>query len=610
MRIGLTGLVGFGGGGRQAADRMYEQLFPVGGARRLACDPGAGTVFSLRVAPWVRAEEVHSHRGALHLLVVGEARGVKGTLTAAGLLDLWQRAGPDSLIALGGAFVLVLWDAERLQLKIASDRLGMEKLYYYATTQGVLLATELGALLAHPACPRGIDDVAVAQFLTASHLIESRSMVQGVQIVPPASVVEWHGGQLTTRRYWYPSAGHAEEATVDAWAERLQGVLAPVHAARSDDTDILLPLSGGLDSRCVASFLPPAARPRTVAYSFGPRACYDVRFGRAVARALGIAHRRLPVPRTFFRDDLELAARLTDGEVSIEALPVLQLRHVATGSRALLHGFLGDVLSGGHLLPATALADPASAREQLWRQRYVKMGFDDTQLADVLVPERARHVAGAMRQTVMDALDRADAETLEERALLIELEHRQARYISYLQRALSAYGPCWTPFLEAQVVDVFLALPLVHRRGQHAYRRMLRARAPELAALPEAKTGRAMTDMAEVPRSAASSPLATLPILWRIERLKRRLLEQAERRAGGWVSHRRRLHYVQLEDCARIVDPGWFRARLLDRELIEGWFQAATLARLLDEHLAGRANHAVRLNNVVSFLEWRRSSGL
>lgn len=356
MRVGLVGISSAPADGHSTVDRMYSALHRIPNATRARISLPDGICLEVRLPPWVSADTVLAESANASLLCIGEVRAGGQTLCAREMLERWHREGERSLAHLGGSFVLVLWNNASRRLLVVTDRLGMEKLFYAVSGSVLLLATELAALRQASAHFNEVDEYSVAEFLTASHLIGRRSLVKGVQLLPPATIGTWADGRWHLRSYWHPRAGFGPTATVDAWVERLRAELSKALDAKCAAGELLLPLSGGLDSRCVAAFMPAAARPRTHAFSLGPLACNDVRYGRALARALDIAHTRLSLPSDL---DLALGQALTDGEISIEALPLLQLRHVAHPQRVMLHGFLGDVLSGGHLLPTSVARDPA-----------------------------------------------------------------------------------------------------------------------------------------------------------------------------------------------------------------------------------------------------------
>lgn len=618
MRIGLTGVVT-----RDPRDlrpevaRMSEALFRVPGGSFQEGAVGEQVRVRLRVAPWAEVSDACAYADGAHAWVVGAPRDRAGGVDAQSLLERWLANGPQAFSDVGGSFAMVIWEASARRATLVCDRLGVEKLYYCVAGDSLLLATELAGIRAHPAGPREIDELAVAQFLITSHLFEPRSLVRDAHVVPAGTQVQWCDGRLSMARYWHPVVrAAAHPGTLDEWADRLHRSLAGAmsRGVMSSGQPLLLPISGGLDSRCLAGALPDGAIPRTQACTFGPPWSNDVRFGRLVARSLGVPHRLLDIPARYFRDDLPLALALADGEISIEAFPLLQLRRAAAPDRLALSGYLGGILSGSLVPSASGVAEPGDPLETFWQTRYVKMGFTPALLDDVLVPERARAVRGATRQAVADAWHRADADTPEERAFLTELGHRQARYIAYGPRMLAAYGPAWMPFLEPDVVDDFLALPLEHRRGQRAYRRLMQRYAPALAALPETKTGRPIREsyVEELRRDEPALPSrwASMPVLWRLEAVRRAARRSVERWGGGWLSARKRLHYAHHDDDIRFVDPAWFRSALLDDPLADGWFRRDRLARLFDEHLQRRANHAVRINNVICFMAWRRHMGL
>lgn len=171
----------------------------------------------------------------------------------------------------------------------------------------------------------------------------------------------------------------------------------------------------------------------------------------------------------------------------------------------------------------------------------------------------------ALMQT---ALDKADAETLAEKALIVELHHRQSCCISYLGRLLSSRYRIENPFLDKDVLDTFLAMPpIFYRQGQRAYRLMLVRQAPPLAALPENKTGRPVTyaDAHGLAPAPDGTPLP-LPasVQWRLNRAQALLGDLLVTASGGWLGPHNRNDYVHHDESIQRVAPEWFRTRLLD----------------------------------------------
>src|SRR3712207_8446238 len=73
-------------------------------------------------------------------------------------------------------------------------------LFPYTTLfRSLLFGSEVKALLAHPACPRGVDAEALVEYLTFQNLFTDRTLFRGVRLLPARS--EEHTSELQSRQY-------------------------------------------------------------------------------------------------------------------------------------------------------------------------------------------------------------------------------------------------------------------------------------------------------------------------------------------------------------------------------------------------------------------------
>lgn len=599
-------------------DRMTGALYPVENMR--------GHEFSTRnlhmhvqYSNWATPLFVQDSRTGVALQVIGRMHDA--AWTAERMLQDYLARGTDALVGCDGIYVALVWDARTETLVIANDRLGFEKLYLFQQDDLLLFASGLKAIAVHPAVRSEIDPLALAQFLTTSHLLDERSLLRDVSILPPAALLTVSRSGISQQQYWTPHFEPDASLDLDRWADRLGEVLRQAVQESVGEGAFVLPCSGGLDSRAIAAFLPGKALERGRACSFGHAHCYDVRYGRKVARAAGLSHETLTVPANFFRSYLRDGLAINDGEVSIEALPMLRLMPFGVPGETLLTGFLGDVLSGGHIPDGMDhVGDYGQQLALLWKMRYQAKGFSDDALGRVLLPGIYRQVKGATFETMRRSIEQADAESFIDKAVLVELRDRQARYISYMMRSLSLKYDVRAPFAHSRLVDEWLRVPLAFRIGQKAYRRMLVRFAPHLARIPEAKTRRGLQHMdcagpMRVPLTFARILDAGddyLPqrLAWRVNASLHSIGHGLANLTGGWLGLHNRGEYVHHDESIRKVDPEWFRQALNQDDLTEGWFDKKALNTLLEEHLMGRMDHSIRINNVVSFLEWRRIMGI
>lgn len=598
---------------RVYVDNMAKQLVSIDHTTQVGFD-SPPIALRARIASWIDQPIAYEPATQIHLVLLGHAWLSHREINANTLLQHFLHDGQAALTCLGGSFAILIWQPYTQILQVVTDRLGTKKIYAWRSEGGaILLATELRALLTYYQTPKEIDEVAMGQFLITSHLLDNRSLIQNVQVLPPGTITRIDRSGLFFDSYWIPRIQPALDNGLDAWADRLADVLSPAVRARCSEASLLLPLSGGLDSRSVAAFIPPSLATTATACSFGHPHCYDVRYGRRVAHALGVTFKFLPLPEDFFRRYLEPVHSLCDGEVSIEALPMYHLIEMGLPGQTMLTGYLGDALSGGHLLGLEHIQDMPDALDIVWRMKYESKGFSEQLLERVLLPERYQAIKGSARALMQSALEKADADTLDEKALVVELYHRQSRYISYFSRLLSSRYHVENPFLDLDVLDTFLAMPLSYRQGQRAYRRMLVRHAPKLAAVPENKTHRPITyaDKYGVHASsiASESSCRSLPagLQWRINKIQHTLENLLVAISRGWLGPHNRNSYVHHDESIRCVDPEWFRIRLFKDPLAANWFHLPALERLFEEHMFRKQDHSIRINNIVAFLSWYKT---
>jgi asparagine synthase (glutamine-hydrolysing) len=228
------------------------------------------------------------------------------------LLAAYREWGLDCLSRLNGMFAFALYDSRNRTLFLARDRAGEKPLYYHHDASGVRFGSELKALL-HDGAPRKIDRAALDLYLAFGYVPGERSILCGVNKLPPAHAMtlQLDSGQFRTWRYWEPpelspSAQNADEGEL---LDELEALLEDaVRYQLVADVPLGVLLSGGVDSSLVTAMaVRSAPHIKTFTVRFPGHARYD-----ETERARLIA-------RHFQTDHVELEA----GETSVEILPLL-----------------------------------------------------------------------------------------------------------------------------------------------------------------------------------------------------------------------------------------------------------------------------------------------
>jgi len=198
------------------------------------------------------------------------------------LVHAYEQWGEDFLVRLRGMFALAIWDGRTRTLIAARDRAGEKPLYWTETAQGLLLASEVKALLVRPEVSRELDPIALDQFLTYEYVIAPRTMLKGVHKVPPAHFLKYREGQATIHRYWDAADVALRDWTDAGAAEALRAALkTSVERQLMADVPLGAFLSGGIDSSSIVALMSESSPQRFL--------------GRHLQRAAVCAPSRRPV---------------------------------------------------------------------------------------------------------------------------------------------------------------------------------------------------------------------------------------------------------------------------------------------------------------------------
>jgi len=198
---------------------------------------------------------------------------------------------------LEGMFAIGLWDVERRRLLLARDGVGIKPLYYAEIDHAVLFASEIKALLAGSEINAfRLDPEALHTFLAAGHAGTQRSLIKGVAQVGPGSVVAFTSRDREARAFWTPRRAPEIvdlEQAIGLSASTLEEVVA---SQLVSDVPLGVLQSGGIDSTLVSLAVGrTGARPPVFTASFEEPSHDETELGRAVADAVGLPHRVVPV---------------------------------------------------------------------------------------------------------------------------------------------------------------------------------------------------------------------------------------------------------------------------------------------------------------------------
>ena len=263
----------------------------------------------------------------------------------------YREWGPALLDRLRGMFAFAIWDAEERELFAARDLFGEKPLYLADAGDGIVLASEMKAIVASGLVPMVADPESIDAFLTFGYVPPDRTIYRHVQTLPPAHYLLWKNGSMRITRYWTPKLEPRAMSLGDA-AEQVRALLQQaVKRQMIADVPVGAFLSGGLDSSTVVAMMQEhSSEPvKTFSVGFGTL-INELPYARAVAERYDTEHHEIDLGEPDVASLIERMVEVYDepfadtSHIPTFLVSEFARRHV----KVVLSGDGGDELFGGY----------------------------------------------------------------------------------------------------------------------------------------------------------------------------------------------------------------------------------------------------------------------
>jgi asparagine synthase (glutamine-hydrolysing) len=531
------------------------------------------------------------------------------------ILHLYEEYGAACVERLRGMFAFAIWDANKRELFIARDRLGVKPLYYvHDATGSLFFGSEIKTLLEASAVKPAINFNALPDYLANHAPSGEETLFAGVKRLLPGHTLRWRDGEIKIEKYWDVHFAPAriggddgdgarrksDEEYVAEWADLFR---TSVRLRLMADVPLGMFLSGGIDSSAIAATMSRmVSEPiKTFSVAFAEREANELSYARIIARAFKTDHHEVVVspedfwgalPQLIWHEDEPLAH---PSSVALYFVSLLASRHVKVvltgeGSDEMLAGYdryrktvfnlaLGaryraSVPSSVRSAVARTVAHlPASRAKHKLRRTFLALApdietiyFDNfavfpRAMQQELLTTQTRERTGALDPyaEVTRCLAESDAETLLGRLLYADIKtYLQELLMKQDQMSMAASVESRVPFLDHKLVEYTARLPeRLKLRGwttKYILRRSMKDVLPE-AILRRRKMG------------------FPVPV-------------------GAWL----RGAYTHVLD--EYVTG--------ERALARGMFDESFVRGIVAEHRAGAEDHTERLWSLVNFELWQR----
>jgi asparagine synthase (glutamine-hydrolysing) len=408
------------------------------------------------------------------------------------LLNILINEGLSVLPEINGHYSAVLYDFFEKRLVLISDRYGTRPIYYSLNQGRLLFAPEVKAIL-EDQISKDIDYHAISHLFHFSHLFGHRTMFSNIHQLPESSYLVFQDGGIQIYNYWEYTYhedvynkkklnNKDQEEYIDELDYRISLAMKRVMTKNSDD--ILLSLSGGLDSRYVAAYAHQFGLGNLSAFTFGPANCDDQIYSRQVAEMLNISHKAFDVLPENIWKDAEIFAYISD-YMSIINGPVqgfTPLQHYFHKKSVTISSQMADAIFGGNL----------------WRRKIqylISMESFNNKAEDIVI-----NIFNLINEDLLKELFEDDfyykiKDGYKEVPLKYISKYKHPLY-TYINLLMNEHGRRGTlcgnlmnnlfletrmPSYDNDLMDFAYKLPLHLRFNQYGYRKVFSKRFPDLA---------------------------------------------------------------------------------------------------------------------------------
>jgi len=514
------------------------------------------------------------------------------------VLRRYLAEGDNVADALQGIFHFVVYDGRSEQLKLFTDKFGLQPLYYASLPTGLVFAGEVKAILKEESVSREPDYQSFADFYHFGQILGVKTLFREIKLLPAGSVLSYDllDTGFTVEPYWHLEDLFVENGSYDSIVSPSETVslLSEAIKRQGANKDILgLSLSGGLDSRGILAGLGQDAVGLHT-YTLGQSGCADERLAAKMARISQTDHEFVELDQLYIQDFYNMArdmTRLSDGMYHPhESTEMLALTYFERAPfQVLLRGHGGEIAKAALAYPVMVSPRVHTYTGSDEILNYIlsatNLVCQDVDLAMLFHRDFCEVIKSGPESSLRESCKLA-SEKLSPADVCIYYyisEHIRRQVVASLEIFRSRIE-VRMPYLDEDYLESLLKLPVSERDQGEIHCKLVQRCMPGLMKVPNSNTG-------------ASLDAGTLQTFWadKFNSVMRRLGVKGYRHYTEFQKwHRKGFK----ESSEKII----FHERTAGRNL----YNMDHLKTIFDLHVSGQNNYGHLLGTVVGLELWFR----
>lgn len=514
------------------------------------------------------------------------------------LLDFHKKEGLTGFYKLNGRFIIAVWEKKEKRLNLISDRYGFCKLFYWASPNRILFASEYKAIIWHWDFQKKVDKESLADFMALGYTLRDKTFFENIKLLPHGSVLTFQpDGKLLIERYWDYSFknGDSPLKEVDKYVDEYYNILKKVVKKQVKGKKVIgLPLSGGLDSRALAGILDKISfEGKVKAFSYGNPDCFDVAYGRSIAKNLHYMHTYIPIGSDYLRHHAESFVWLTEGTVNCLNAHMMVAHDFINknGCNTIMTGFLGDTVGG------QAIGSTRFLMEVLDENSFFDRVFSNQ--TEILTEEDnafyfKEHIYNEINGKTFNRFKcrylKAPSSNRYFKCMYTDLIEKERRYVSFNIYAYDGVANVLAPFADNEFVDFALQVPDVLAFTRFVQREMTVKHLPKVASVPWNTT--------KLPLNASRIRKG---LQWRWEGLIRNPLIRA---TIGRRYAKMNDNYLNTHEAIKTGSREFVEKHIRNNEFLAEYFNMDRVHQMLDGHMSGKSNEYGKITALLTISLW------
>ena len=414
-------------------------------------------------------------------------------------LDRFITEGISLLPKINGQYTACVFDTREQTAYLISDRYGSRPVYYATCGGSLFFAPETKALLATGVC-KGINYAAFSDMFHFGHLFGYKTLFEGAEQLPDASVLIYKKGSTEIISYWdYPfdEASYSEEKQSKSKYSEQKELLKTVmknsvdRQIRKNRDKLLIPLSGGLDSRFLAALSNELVGERIETFTMGGQQSEDQKYGAQVARTIGLSHRAFDAQPDDIWQSASFFSYLSDGMSPISGpisihKPCIHYHH---SSEILIAPQMCDTLFGS-TLTRKSVKELRKNPVREWANAiltYLYNLMDENCLLMIFDKNfYQKYIKDHWKQIPQQYINRYPHQL---HCYFMQLHREHGRRCTFSGNQLyNLYYDTRMPSYDNDLIDLAFRMPLPFKKNQNIYRFAFAEMFPELAKIKRERT--------------------------------------------------------------------------------------------------------------------------